>query len=83
MTASDSKSYLGYLKRLVDKCNNTYHLSIGKKSVDGYSSKKLRRILELLNLKLVLELRLLSTRKFLAKGEPKIGQEKYLLFIVC
>ena len=34
MTATDSKSYLGYLNRLVDKYNNIYHRSIGKKPVD-------------------------------------------------
>ena len=30
MTANDSKSYLPYLKRLADKCNNTYYRSINK-----------------------------------------------------
>ena len=34
MTATDSKSYLGYLNRLVDKCNNIRHHSIGKKPVN-------------------------------------------------
>ena len=39
MTANDSKSYLGYLNKLVDECNNTYHPSIGKKSIyAGYST---------------------------------------------
>ena len=28
------KSYLGYSNKLIDKCNNTYHHSIGKKSID-------------------------------------------------
>ena len=38
MTAYDIKSYLGYLNKLVDQSNNTFHGSIGKKSVDaGYS----------------------------------------------
>ena len=27
------KSYLGYLNRLVDKYNNTYHCSTGKKNI--------------------------------------------------
>ena len=35
MTANDSKSYLGYLNKLVDQCNNTYHCSIDKKPVDA------------------------------------------------
>ena len=30
MTASNSKSYLGYLNKLVDEYNDTYHYSIGK-----------------------------------------------------
>ena len=28
LTENDSKFYLGYLNKLVDKCNNTYHRSI-------------------------------------------------------
>ena len=40
--------------------------------------KKLGRFLKLLNLKLMIESGLISTRTFLAKVTPKIGQEKYL-----
>ena len=29
MTANDSKSYLGYLNKLVHECNNDYRRSIG------------------------------------------------------
>ena len=32
MTANDSKSYLSYLNKLVDHCNNIYHHSINKKT---------------------------------------------------
>ena len=35
MTANDSKYYLRYLNKLVDKYDNTYHRSIGKKAVDA------------------------------------------------
>ena len=35
MIANDSKSYLGYLNRLVDEHNNTYHRSIAKKPIDA------------------------------------------------
>ena len=35
MTANNSKSYLGYLNKSVDEYNNTYHRSIGKKSIDA------------------------------------------------
>ena len=31
MTPNDSKSYLGYLNKLVNEYNNTYHCSIGGK----------------------------------------------------
>ena len=31
----NKKFYLGYLNKLVDEYNNTYHLSIGKKSIDA------------------------------------------------
>ena len=33
MTANNSSSYLGYLNKLVDEYNNTYHHSIAKKAV--------------------------------------------------
>ena len=34
MTVNDSKFHLGYLNKLVDEHNNTYHRSIYKKSID-------------------------------------------------
>ena len=38
MTANDSKSYLAYLNKLVDKYNNNYFHSINKKPInDDYS----------------------------------------------
>ena len=39
MTANISKSYQGYLNKLVDEYNNTYHCSTGKKPIHAdYSS---------------------------------------------
>ena len=35
MTANDSKSYLGYLNKLENEHNNTYHHSIDKKPIDA------------------------------------------------
>ena len=32
ISANDNKSYLGYLNKLVDEYNNTYHHSICKKA---------------------------------------------------
>ena len=33
MTANNSKSYLGYLNKLVNDYNNNYHRSIGKRPI--------------------------------------------------
>ena len=39
--ANDYKSNLCYFNKLVNKCNNTYHLSIYKKSIYGnYSASE-------------------------------------------
>ena len=35
MTDNDNKSYLCYLNKLVDQCNNTYHYSIGRIPVNA------------------------------------------------
>ena len=80
------KVYLdvGYLSKLEDEYNNIYHRSIGKKSIDsGSSEPKLSRILIFLNLKWVIQSELLSTKIFLAKVTPNIGQETNLLLILC
>ena len=35
IAANDSKSYLSYLNKFVEKYSNTYHRSIGKKPIDA------------------------------------------------
>ena len=35
MTANDSKSYLGYLNKLVNEYNKSYQRSIGKKPIEA------------------------------------------------
>ena len=35
IAANDSKSYVGYLNKLVDGYNNTYHCSICKKNINA------------------------------------------------
>ena len=35
MRANNKKTFLGYLNKLVDEYNNTYHHSIGKKPLDA------------------------------------------------
>ena len=44
MTANDSKSYHGYLNKLVDEYNNTYHCSIGKTTIDADYSALIEEI---------------------------------------
>ena len=54
MTANGSKFYLSCLNKVVDQYNNTYHYSLNKNPINvNYSplSEKMRRILNLLNLK--------------------------------
>ena len=53
MTVRNSKSYLSYLNKLVNQCNNIYHYSINEKPINAdYSTltEKMRLILKLLNL---------------------------------
>ena len=56
MTANESKSYLPYLNKLVDRYNNIVIILLVEKLlilIILLSLKKLRRILKLLNLKLI------------------------------
>ena len=82
MTACNSSSDLDYLDKLVDEHNNTYLCFIGKKSIGKFMLivllclNKLNQIIKLLDLNLVIESGLQSTKIFLAKVTPKLGQEK-------
>ena len=93
MAANDSKFYFGYfnycsiLSIFIDEYINTYHRCIVKKNLLMLIIlawvEKLNQFIEFLNLKLLIESELLSTPIFLAKVILKIGQEKYLLLILC
>ena len=75
MTTNDNKYYLGYLNKLIDQYNNTYHRSIGREPfimIILLWLKKLNRVIKLLNLKLVIESVLLSTSILSAKVAPKL-----------
>ena len=75
MITNDNKYYLGYLNKLIDQYNNTYHRSIGKEPfimIILLWLKKLNRVIKLLNLKLVIESVLLSTSILSAKVAPKL-----------
>ena len=77
ITANDSKSYLSYLDKLVDQYNNNYPHSINKillMLIILLLLKKLKRIIKLLNLRLMTESEFQSIRKFLVKVTLKIGQ---------
>ena len=55
MTANNGKSYLVFLNKLLDRYSNTYHVSIGKKSIDGNyfaSTEEIETNLKALKLKL-------------------------------
>ena len=84
MTATDSKSYSSYLNKLADQYNNTYHHSFNKKPIHAYFSTLTEKIETNPKApKLVMESELLSIRIFLVNVTLKIGQEKYLLSILC
>ena len=86
ITATDSKSCLRHLIKLVDEYNNTYHRSFGKKPiVTDYSAlnKETESNLKAPNLKLMIESGSLCIRICLAKVTSIIGQKKYLRLILC
>ena len=75
MTTNDNISYLPYLIKLVDQCNNTYHYSINKKPINADNLlwlKKVRPILKLLRLNLITESESISIRIFLAEVTVKV-----------
>ena len=84
MTAIDSKSYLEYVSRSIQTIILIIILLIRNFLMLTFLRwlKKLRRILMLLNLKLMIESQLISIRIFLVKVTLKIGLEKYFLLIL-
>ena len=56
MTATDNKSYLGYLNKLVDECNKSYHCFIDKKPIYATLTEETEnKVIKFLNLKLAIE----------------------------
>ena len=84
MTANDSKSYLEYVSRSIQTIILIIILLIKNFLMLTFLRwlKKRRRILMLLNLKLMIESQLISIRIFLVKVTLKIGLEKYFLLIL-
>ena len=86
MTCNNNKSYLACLNKLVDHTIILIIALLAKNLlilITLIRLKKSNRILMLLNLKLMIESGLLSIEIFLVKVTLKIGQEKYLLLILC
>ena len=72
---NDSRSYLGCLNKLVNKSNNAYHHSIGKKLIHADNSDLTEEIeTNPKSPKFKVGDRFLRVRIFLAKVTPKIGQ---------
>ena len=85
MTANDSKSYLPYLNKLVDQCNNTYHQPINKKPINAYysvSTENIKSNPKTPKFKVNGRVRITKYKNILVILILKIGQEKYLLLIL-
>ena len=86
LIANNIKSYLTHLNKLVDQCNNNNHHSIDKKLINcDYSalSEKIEMNPKATKYKINDRLELLGITIFLVKVKLKIGQDKYLLLILC
>ena len=84
MTANDRKFYFSYLNKLVDQCNNTYHYSINKKSINAdYSAltEKIETNLKAPKFKVNDCVRITNLKKvFLVKVTLKIGKKKIIYY---
>ena len=81
MTANNSSSYLGYLNKLVDEYNNTYHRSSGKKPRHADYSALIEEIdtsHKASKFKVGERHRIATYKNILVKVMLKIGQKKYL-----
>ena len=80
MIASNSKSCLRYLNKLVDQYNNTHHRSTVKKPIDAdylALTKDIETNPKSPRFKVGDRVRYSKEKIFLAKITPKLGQEKY------
>ena len=85
MTVNDSKYYLAYSNKLVDKCSNTYDNSINKKPINSdYSTptEKIETNLKASTFQVNDKVRITKYKNILLKVSLKIGQDKYLFFIL-
>ena len=83
MTANDSKSYLGYLNRLVDEYNNTYHCSMGTKIIDVHYSALFEEIEtnpKALKFKVGNRVRIIKYKNIFSKGYIENWSKEIFLF---
>ena len=83
MAVNNEKSYLRYFNNLADEYSNSFHHSMVKNLlmlIILLWLKKLKEILNYLNLKLVMESEFLSTRIFLAKVTQEIWSRE--IFVI-
>ena len=84
VTAYDSKSYLGYLNKLVDEYNNTFHCFNDKKPIHAdYSTltEEIELIHKAPKFKVGNRVKITKYKNILAKVTPIIDQKKYLCLI--
>ena len=85
MATNDSKSYLPYLIKLVDRYNNAYHHSIDKKPINvDYSAltKKIETNLKASKFKVNNRGKITKHNNIFSKGYTENCQQKYLLLIL-
>ena len=74
MTANHTKSSLGYLNKVVDKYNNTYHHTTGKKPIDAdYSAltKEIEPSQKALKFKVSDRVKITKYKNMFSKGYTK------------
>ena len=83
MTANDSKSYLPYLNKIVNQCNNIYYHSINKKPINAdYSvlTGNIRINPKAPKFKVNDKVRLTKYKNIFSKGYPEnLSREKFII----
>ena len=81
MTAYDSKFYLGYLNKLVDEYNDTYHCFDDKKPIHAdysFLTEEIELSHKAPKFKVGNRVRITKYKNILAEVTPIIDQNKYL-----
>ena len=77
MTSISKYVYIDELDDIVDKYNNTYHITIKMKPVDVKSNKYIDVTIKIQNLRLVIVLEYQNIKIFLQKVTLQIGLRKF------